>query len=268
MNVNTLLAVVAATIWLISCSSSPQIPVPKPRNVNPYQTERPTVTVTSPSAPEITPTTQSPALPPSEVAERSTPTTQGASKTGDQDGPTETNEPHTTAAPNTPPPLPPMGRPTLAARTPTLQSTTHENRGTLYVAVAPISSGLPAYDRDDWKHRTDTDRDCQDARQEVLITESLTAVQYLNGDKCRVTNGQWLAPYSNTIVAEPSDLDVDHMVPLENAHDSGAWEWSAERKERYANYLDDAEHLIAVTATANRFKGARGPEQWKPEDRT
>ena len=56
------------------------------------------------------------------------------------------------------------------------------------------------------------------------------------------------------------------MVPLGNAHQSGAWDWPAERKELYANYLDDTQHLIAVTASANRSKGTRAPHEWKPED--
>ena len=227
MNVNTLLAVVAATISLIACSSLPQIPLPQPEHVNPSQTEQPTSTETSPSAPEITPPTESPA----------------ASKTGDQDGPTETNKP----------PYAPM-------HSPALQSPTQQNRSTMRVALAPAPSGLPVYDRDDWKHWTDANRDCQDARQEVLIAESLTAVTYRTGDQCRVVAGQWLALYSNTIVTEPGKLDVDHMVPLGNAHDSGAWNWSANRKEQYDNYLDDPQHLIAVTASANRSKGARGPD--------
>ena len=57
-------------------------------------------------------------------------------------------------------------------------------------------------------------------------------------------------------------------MPLGNAHFSGAWAWSAQQRELYANYLADPQQLIAVTAGANRSKGARGPEDWKPEDRT
>ena len=42
--------------------------------------------------------------------------------------------------------------------------------------VAEIPADIPEYDRDDWKHWTDEDGDLQDARQEVLIEESLEPV--------------------------------------------------------------------------------------------
>ena len=93
----------------------------------------------------------------------------------------------------------------------------------------------------------------------MLVTESTTEVTYRTDRRCRVTTGRWLAPYSGTIITDPGNLDVDHMIPLANAHESGAWDWLAERKELYANYLDQAEHLIAVTARANRSKGAKAP---------
>lgn len=131
-----------------------------------------------------------------------------------------------------------------------------------------MPSGLPKYDRDDWNHWTDADGDCQDARNEVLVAESQAAVSYRTERRCRVSSGQWLAPYSSTVVTDPGKLDIDHIVPLRNAHLSGAWRWSAQQKELYANYLADPQHLIAVTASANRSKGVRGPEDWKPEDRT
>ena len=134
------------------------------------------------------------------------------------------------------------------------------------MTVSTVPATLPDYDRYDWKQWTDADRDCQDARDEVLIAESRTAVAYRTDRKCTVVTGEWLAPYSNTIVTDPGRLDVDHMVPLGNAHDSGAWQWSANRREQYANYLEDPQHLIAVTASANRSKGAQGPEDWKPAE--
>ena len=138
----------------------------------------------------------------------------------------------------------------------------------LRVTIAEIPTNLPDYDRQDWKHWTDEDGDCQDARNEVLVAESRAAVAYRTDRQCRVSAGEWSAPYSSTIVTDPGKLDVDHMVPLGNSHQSGSWRLSAEERERYANYLDDPQHLIAVTASANRSKGARGPEDWKPEDRT
>ena len=100
------------------------------------------------------------------------------------------------------------------------------------------------------------------------MAESFTAVAFKTDTRCRVAAGEWLTPYSGTIVTDPGKLDVDHMVPLVNAHDSRAWNWSATRRAQYANYLEDPQHLIAVTASANRSKGARGPDQWKPEDQT
>tara|TARA_Y100000588_G_C13923441_1_gene782503 strand:+ start:364 stop:678 length:315 start_codon:yes stop_codon:yes gene_type:complete len=54
------------------------------------------------------------------------------------------------------------------------------------------------------------------------------------------------------------------MVPLKAAHDSGGWAWDENKKASYANEMEYGDHLIAVTASANRQKGARGPDEWKP----
>ena len=132
------------------------------------------------------------------------------------------------------------------------------------MVIAEVAADLPAYDRDDWTHWIDVDGDCQNARHEVLIEESVTAVSFTNAEECTVANGEWQAPFTDTTVTVARDLDVDHLVPLVNAHRSGGWAWADETKEDYANDLSFDNHLIAVTASANRSKGARGPEEWKP----
>lgn len=93
------------------------------------------------------------------------------------------------------------------------------------------------------------------------------SVGFRGSRQCTVDSGQWLAPYTGTSVTVAGDLDVDHMVPLANAHRSGAWAWSAQRKRAYANDISFDGHLIGVTASANRSKGAKGPEEWQPRDR-
>ena len=57
----------------------------------------------------------------------------------------------------------------------------HAGRGTsttLMITIAPVPTDMPKYERNDWKHWEDHDGDCQDARQEVLIAESLVPVTY------------------------------------------------------------------------------------------
>ena len=137
----------------------------------------------------------------------------------------------------------------------------------LTIAVAPRESDIPTYDRDDWKHWRDDDRDCQDARQEVLIAESEVPVAFEDGRECRVESGRWTDPYTGEVDTEPGNLDIDHLVPLANAHRSGGHAWDEERKRRFANELGDEAHLVAVGRSANRSKGSDGPEDWNPPDR-
>ena len=122
---------------------------------------------------------------------------------------------------------------------------------------------IPDYDRTHWLLWIDVDGDCQDTRQEVLIEESLI-VPTLDPRGCRVVAGRWRDEYTGAVYSNPLDLDVDHRVPLANAHRSGAWAWDQSRKREYANNLDDPEHLVAVGAAENRRKGDRGPEAWRP----
>mgnify|MGYP001566948050 CR=1 FL=1 len=132
------------------------------------------------------------------------------------------------------------------------------------LTVAEPHRGAPEYRRADWDHWVDEDGDCQDARQEVLIAESRVTGTFTTNTMCRVAAGSWFDEYSGVILTNPADVEVDHFVPLENAHVSGGWAWSAERRRAYANDLSHPEHLIAVRDRVNQSKGSKSPERWMP----
>lgn len=123
-----------------------------------------------------------------------------------------------------------------------------------------------AYSRTDYKHWIDADGDCQNTRQEVLISESLEEVT-LDKKGCQVVKGKWYDPYTDKYFTNPNDLDIDHFVPLGEVDRSGGHEWSKNKKMEYANDLDDPEVLIAVDKSANRSKGDKDPSDWLPPNK-
>ena len=113
----------------------------------------------------------------------------------------------------------------------------------------------------------DADGDCQNTRHEVLIEESRIPVTFKTSRQCIVISGEWHDPYTGRLFTNPSLLDVDHVVPLKEAFDSGADEWSRQKKIRFANDLENRDHLIAVYRSANRSKGAKDPARWLPPNK-
>ena len=124
------------------------------------------------------------------------------------------------------------------------------------------------YNRSDWRHWIDDDGDCQNTRAEVLIQENLGTVAFASPERCRVTAGRWLGPWSGEFFADASDVDVDHHVPLAHAHVSGGWRWDPERKRAYANDLSNPNSLQITSETVNRSKGKKPPDEWLPDDET
>ncbi len=180
---------------------------------------------------------------------------------------TTTVAPTTTTAVST---TTPVSTTTTTTMTPTTTTSEVGNENwveeLLSLLVLDNASAPVDYDRDDWGSGwSDDDGDCINTRHEVLLLESLSATS-LSSSGCSVSDGEWYAAFTGTYVTNPSSLDIDHFVPLANAHDSGGWAWSSATKESYYNDLVDPQHLIAVTASANRSKGSRGPEEWKPSD--
>ena len=118
------------------------------------------------------------------------------------------------------------------------------------------------YNRDLFADWYDADRNGCNTRKEVLIAESLDPVQI--GSGCTITGGRWFSIYDNVETTDSSKFDIDHMVPLSEAWDSGAWNWNADQRKHFANDLDQPFFLIAVTASSNRSKSDRDPAEWMP----
>lgn len=115
------------------------------------------------------------------------------------------------------------------------------------------------YQRTKFRHWIDANRNCRDTRDEVLAQESKVRVS-----GCDVRRGRWRSYYDGTITTSSSSFDIDHLVPLAEAWDSGAHRWNAGTRKRFANDLGDRRSLVAVSASANRSKSDRDPADWMP----
>jgi hypothetical protein len=142
-----------------------------------------------------------------------------------------------------------------------------ESGGKLPKGVSQASSSGPqgtsgGYKRSAFGHGwDDVDGDCQDSRAEALIATSTTQVRFADERRCRVITGRWISPFTNRVIQNAGDIDIDHVVPLAWAWERGAREWSRDKRERFAN---NPVNLLPVELSLNRSKGAKGPDQWLP----
>jgi len=128
--------------------------------------------------------------------------------------------------------------------------------------VIAVESDAP-YDRRRFRDWIDADRDGCDTRREVLIAER-TRGQI---DDCRVIGGRWFSMYDGEVVTDPNLLQIDHLVALGEAWDSGADVWDDARRGRYSNDLGYRNALIAVTVRSNSQKSDHDPTDWVPTRR-
>ncbi|PRW62757.1 HNH endonuclease family protein [Actinopolyspora mortivallis] len=145
----------------------------------------------------------------------------------------------------------PPGIPSPARATELLEST----------EVAPTGS-MDGYDRDRFPHWSAAEGKNCNVRERVLIRDGSDVS---TGEDCYPTAGEWDSWYDDGTWTDPSDLDIDHVVPLAEAWRSGASAWSTDEREDFANDLDGPQ-LVAVTDNVNRSKGDDPPHEWMPPD--
>ena len=133
----------------------------------------------------------------------------------------------------------------------------------LSVCIEDEKSYDGSYNRDrDYDTWHDWDGDCQNNRQEVLISENLPGNQITftaASGTCTVATGKWYSKFNDKEYTSASDVSIDHMVPLSESHYSGAWKWSQKRKLIFANSINLDEHLIAVYGPSNSEKSNCSP---------
>lgn len=126
------------------------------------------------------------------------------------------------------------------------------------LTITPEGSSS-GYSREKFPHWTTVSGTC-DTREWVLRRDGV-GVQ--TGLDCYPTAGSWRSPYDGATWHQPSDVDIDHLVPLAESWRSGASDWTTPQRESFANDLSNPQ-LIAVTDNVNQSKGDQSPDQWKP----
>ena len=136
----------------------------------------------------------------------------------------------------------------------------------LQTAIADLtvaSEVRTGYSRDEFQHWIDADGDGCSTRNEVLIEEADDPVTV--GGGCALSGGRWFSYYDRVSWTNPADVDIDHMVALAEAWDSGARTWTSTIRRDFANDLGDYRLLVAVTDNVNQAKGDQDPGTWLPQ---
>ncbi|WP_328428066.1 HNH endonuclease family protein [Streptomyces sp. NBC_00443] len=115
------------------------------------------------------------------------------------------------------------------------------------------------YDRDLFPHWITQSGACN-TRETVLKRDGSGVV---TDSSCAATSGSWYSQYDGATWTAASDLDIDHLVPLAEAWDSGADSWTTSRRQSFANDLTRPQ-LIAVTDNVNQAKSDQDPATWMP----
>ncbi len=151
-----------------------------------------------------------------------------------------------------------------AGATPPAQADSTTARALLFKLPVASEGGSTTYDRTYFRHWIDANGDCQNTRAEVLISESRVTPTYTSSSRCTVATGRWYSYYDGLTWTNPSDVDIDHVVALKEAWESGARSWTASNRTRFANDLSYGRSLVAVTDNVNASKGDRDPAEWLP----
>lgn len=132
----------------------------------------------------------------------------------------------------------------------------------------PVKGRAPktGYSREQFPHWKDPDKNGCDTRNDILKRDLTQVVFKVDTNNCKVVAGKLLDPYSNKLITfdlskSASTIDIDHVVALSNAWQTGAFQLTEIQRTNFAN---DPLNLLAVDAKLNRQKGDGDAATWLP----
>jgi hypothetical protein len=124
------------------------------------------------------------------------------------------------------------------------------------------------YSRNQFGQRwLDVDHNGCDTRNDILARD-LTGIR--RSGRCKVLSGTLLDPYTATTVPfvrgqnTSAEVQIDHVVSLSDAWQTGAQQLSATDRTMFAN---DPLNLLAVSGPANEQKGDGDAATWLPKNK-
>jgi hypothetical protein len=141
------------------------------------------------------------------------------------------------------------------------------------LAQLPVKGRAPftGYSREQFGQAwTDTDRNGCDQRNDVLARDLVDETFRTGTNNCIVLTGTLHDPYTGRTIAfrrgaeTSDDVQIDHVVALSNAWQTGAQQFDAATRELFAN---DPLNLLATDGQTNQDKGAGDAATWLPPNR-
>lgn len=126
------------------------------------------------------------------------------------------------------------------------------------------------YNRKDYKHWENI-TDCWNKREDILYNRGKNVI-FLDKNKnetkninkaCYIKSGEWKDFYTNEVITDIGEIDIDHVVPLKIANNSGGNIWVSKIKKQFAN---DEDNLVITSAKNNRSKQSKSPSKWLPKN--
>ena len=120
------------------------------------------------------------------------------------------------------------------------------------------------YARSQFLHWSDPDRNGCDARNDTLKRDLTNIIYKVGTRECKVIAGQLLDPFTGKVItfsATKVVIDIDHVVALSNAWQTGAAYFDKNKRTQIAN---DPLNLLAVDSKLNRQKSDGDAATWLP----